>query len=241
MPRKGGALHMVARLPANVPAESAEVAGFQIIGDAVAWWGHDRDIWRVPLSGGRPEPVLPDRNLRVSSWPWAYDEYGRTVVNLDTGQETQVTGADDMRHRLACGPVWCVGEDWQQPWKVTRATVLRVDGSERTTVPGDALLMRPPIRDRLALLGIPTVEGDDSVPGTWGAGELGPVVQLFDRCTGRTALLGSPEADGEWNDIKTGAGTPDGPILYWRATQNRYTILDLARIAGRPCASTGTS
>lgn len=121
MPRTGGTMHMVARLPATVQAEEAYVDGFQISGEDVVWWGYDGDIWRVPLRGGAPEQVLPERRLRVGSWPWAFDEYERIVVNLQTGQEIEVTEADDLAHRLACGPAWCVGEDWQRLWRVTRA------------------------------------------------------------------------------------------------------------------------
>lgn len=240
MPRTGGTMHMVARLPANVKAAEDYLAGFQIVGDFAAWWGYRGDIWRVPLGGGNPEQVLPGKDLQVSSWPWAYNRYQRIVVNLDTGQEINVTEAADLRHRLACGPVWCVGEDWQEPWKVTRATVLRVNGSDRMTVPGDALPMRPPIHDRLALLGVPTVFGDDAIPKTWGAATLGHVMQLYDLCTRRTALLGSSEllkAEMPWSAIKTGSTTPDGPILYWRTTKDRFVVVDLARIAALPCST----
>ncbi len=237
-------MRMAVRLPSNVQAEDAYVHGFQITGGHAVWWSYDGDVWRVPLSGGEPEQVLPGRRLRVSSWPWAYDEYERTVVNLDTGQETEVTEIDDLQHRLACGPAWCVGEDWQELWKVTRATVLRVDGSDRTTLPGDALLMRPLIRDRLALLGVPTITGvsavdeDDFIPRTWGAGGLGHVTQVHDRCTRQTALLGSyalTRAEGPWSEIKIGAWTQDGPLVFWRTTQDRLVVADLARVGASNC------
>ncbi|MER6574161.1 hypothetical protein [Nonomuraea sp. NPDC001023] len=240
MPRAGGSMRMVARLPLSVQAEGAHIDGFQIIGENVVWWGYDGDIWRVSLHGGEPEQVLPGRRLRVSSWPWAYDRYERIVINLDTGQETEVTEAEDFEHRLACGPAWCVGEDWQELWKVTQATVLRVDGSDRVTVPGDALLMRPPIRDRLALLGVPTVAGDDSIPNTWGAATLGHVMQVYDRCTRKAAILGSytlTKAEMPWGEIKIGVWPQDGPVLYWRTTQNRLMVVDLARVGESPCSA----
>ncbi|MCA2178683.1 hypothetical protein LDL08_21060 [Nonomuraea glycinis] len=239
MPRTGGPMHMVSRLPLGVQAEEAYVYGFQIAGEHAVWWGYDGDVWRVPLSGGEPEQLLPGRRLRVSSWPWAYDQYERSVVNVETGQEIEVAAADDLDHRLACGPAWCVGEDRQELWKVTQATVLRVDGSERTTVPGDALLMRPPIRDRLALLGVPTVDGDDSIPRTWGAGGLGHVAQIYDRCTHQSALLGSyalTKAEMPWGEIKIGAWTQNGPLVFWR-TRDRLVVVDLARIGGSSCST----
>ncbi|MFD9946752.1 hypothetical protein ACFWYW_17315 [Nonomuraea sp. NPDC059023] len=162
------------------------------------------------------------------------------MINLDTGQETEVSEAEDLEHRLACGPAWCVGQDWQGPWKVTQATVLRVDGSDRVDVPGDALPMRPPIRDRLALLGVPTVDGDDSNPKTWGAATLGHVMQIYDRCTGEAALLGSYDAltkpETPWGAIKAGVWPQDGPVLYWPTTQNRLMVVDLARVGASPCS-----
>ncbi len=244
MPQAGGTMRMVARLPSNIQAEEAYVHGFQITDEHAVWWGYDGDIWRVPLSGGEPKQVLPDRRLRVSSWPWAYDEYKRTVVNLDTGQEASVTEADDLEHRLACGPAWCVGENRQELWKVTQATVLRVDGSDRTTVPGDGLLKRPLIRDRLALLGVPTIagvsaiDGDGFIPRTWGPGSLGHVTQVYDRCTRQTAMLGSytlTRAEMPWGEIKTGAWTQDGPLVFWRTTRDRLVVADLARVGASNC------
>ncbi|WP_345561178.1 hypothetical protein [Nonomuraea rosea] len=238
MPRKGGTMHRVARLPATVRADETDVDGFQISGGDAVWWGYDGDIWRVPLSGGIPERVRSDRRLRVSSWPWAFDEYERVVVNLRTGQEIEMTEAGDLAHRLACGPVWCVGENRQELWSVTQATVLRVDGTDRTTVPGDALMMRPLIRDRLALLGVPTVVGDDSIPSTWGASAFGHVAQIYDRCTRQSALLGSYglwRAENPWTMIKSGAWTQDGPVVYWRTTRDRFVVVDLARVATSPC------
>lgn len=238
MPRTGGAMRMVARLPSNVQAEEAYVHGFQLTGEHAAWWGYDGDIWRVPLSGGEAEQLLPGRRLRVSSWPWAYDEHERTVVNVETGQEIEVAEADDLEHRLACGPAWCVGEDRQELWKVRQATVLRVDGSDRTTVPGDALLMKPLIRDRLVLLGVPTVHGD-SVSRTWGGGGLGHVAQVYDRCTQQAAYLGSyalAKAERPWAEIKIGSWTQDGPLVFWR-TRDRLEVVDLARIGASSCSA----
>lgn len=232
-------MHMVVRLPPGVQAEEAYLYGFQITGEHAVWWGYDGDIWRVPLNGGVPEQLLRERYLRVSAWPWAYDDGKRTVVNVETGQEIEVTAADDLENRLACGPAWCVGENWQELWKVTQATVLRVDGSERTTMPGDALPMRPPIRDRLVLLGVPTVYGDDSIPRTPGVWGLGHVTQIYDRCTKQTALLGSYaliKAEMPWQEIKIGAWTKNGPLVFWRTAGDRLMIADLARIGASSCS-----
>ncbi|MFF5211399.1 hypothetical protein [Streptosporangium sp. NPDC000396] len=229
---------MVARLPENVQAEKAYIDGFQIIGDVAVWGGYRGDIWKVPLVGGHPEQILPDGSVQVSTWPWAYDEGERTVVNLDTGQEIRVAGADDLSS-LACGPAWCVGEERRELWKVTQATMLQINGANRHSVPGDALRFRPPIHNRLVFLGMPTVIGDDSIPRTWGGSALGPIIQLYDVCTRQNAFLGSSKllkAEMPWNVIKMGSHAPDGPIVYWRTTQNRFVVVDLARIAAQPCS-----
>ncbi|GAA3160866.1 hypothetical protein GCM10010466_59740 [Planomonospora alba] len=235
MPRTGGPMRAVTRLPGN---GNRNVFGFEITDDTAAWWDYEGGIWRVPLAGGEPVQVLPGRRLRVTSWPWAWDEGERTVVNLVTGQEIQVSGGDDLGH-LTCGPTWCVG-DAGPPYGIRNVALLRLNGSERTTVPGDAMLQMVPIRDRITLLGLPTIIGDNSVPGTWGAGQLGPAVQLYDRCTKQSALIGSPDmakARETWNEIKTGAATAQGPLLFWKSAREGYTVLDLARIIDSPCKS----
>ncbi|WP_436760871.1 hypothetical protein [Streptosporangium sp. V21-05] len=233
MPRSGGPMRKVTGLPAN---GQDHLRGFEITNDLAVWWNSD-GIWRVPLTGGEPERVLPERDLLVTSWPWAYDEKRQSVINMVNRHESQVRPGDNIDD-LRCGSMWCVGRVIPQPYGVMTAVVQRTDGSGRTTIPGTPLDLAP-IRDRLALFGLPGVFGDDSVAVTWGSSRLGPSIQLYDRCTRQAALLGSPDktkAQATWNEIEFGAATPNGPTLFWKTTRGRYTVLDLSRVTDPPCA-----
>ncbi|MEU3168357.1 hypothetical protein [Streptosporangium sp. NPDC006930] len=234
MPLVGGSMRMVTRLPIN---KDQQIFGFQITEDTAAWWGYEGDVWKASMSGGRPEPVRPDRKLRVTNWPWAWDVSERTVINLATGEERRVTAGRDLRE-LTCGPVWCVGQAESVPYEMRKVVIMRLDGAERTELPGDANLRMAPFRETIFLLGLPTIRGDDSREITWGAAQLGPLIQLYDRCTKRTAVIGSSALQKRgmpWHEIKVGATSPEGSTLFWVGNRERYTVLDLARIAESSC------
>ncbi|WP_433378459.1 hypothetical protein [Streptosporangium sp. CA-115845] len=226
MPRAGGPMKMVTRLPANGQDYSS---GFQITDDLALWWGFD-GVWHVPLTGGEPKQVLPGRALRVTSWPWAYDMRRQSIVNLVTHQENKARRLDDVEGPY-CGSVWCVGRADAPPRELTRTVIQRVDGSGRTIVSGFALGLLPPIRGRFVLFGLPTATGDN---------KFGPPFQLYDRCTRRKALLGPPdraETETTRDEIRYGAATPEMSLLIWEASATRYTVLDLSRISDAPCAN----
>ncbi|MET8054631.1 hypothetical protein ABZU75_44370 [Streptosporangium sp. NPDC005286] len=226
MPRAGGPMKMVTRLPANGQDYSR---GFQITDDLALWWGFD-GVWHVPLTGGEPKQVLPGRALRVTSWPWAYDMQRQSIVNLVTHQENKARRLDDVEGPY-CGSVWCVGRADAPPRELTRTVIQRVDGSGRTIVPGFALGLLPPIRDRFVLFGLPSATGDN---------RFGPPFQLYDRCTRRKALLGPPgraETETTRGKIRYGAATPEMSLLIWEASATRYTVLDLSRISDAACAN----
>ncbi|WP_406312206.1 hypothetical protein OHA77_26775 [Streptosporangium sp. NBC_01639] len=229
MPRTGGPLRMVTRLPVGGDDYSK---GFQVIDDLAIWWGFD-GTWSVPLTGGEPKQILPEGTVRVTSWPWGYDRARESVINLVTRQENKAQHLDDIEEPY-CGPVWCVGWMTGQPHEAMQVVMQHVDGSKRTTVPGSPLSLTPPIRDRFTLLHPLTVSGDGS--GTpVGNSRL---FQLYDRCTGQTALLGPDRARAEATsgEIHYGAATPDMSMLFWKDSATRYTVLDVSRIADSPCA-----
>ncbi|MFE0155517.1 hypothetical protein ACFWY5_50845 [Nonomuraea sp. NPDC059007] len=66
------------------------------------------------------------------------------------------------------------------------------------------------------------------------------MMQIYDRCTGEAALLGSYDAltkpETPWGAIKAGVWPQDGPVLYWPTTQNRLMVVDLARVGASPCS-----
>ncbi|MGJ6963546.1 hypothetical protein ACSDR0_16705 [Streptosporangium sp. G11] len=157
MPRTGGSLRMVTRLPAGA---GDYTKGFQVTGDLAVWWGFN-GAWSVPLAGGEPRRILPEGALRVTSWPWGYDRSRRSVVNLLTRQENKARHLDDTEG-LYCGPAWCVGRVTGRPHEAVQVVMQHVDGSGRTTVPGFPLALMPPIRDRFALLHPLAVSRDGS-------------------------------------------------------------------------------
>ncbi|MGJ6963543.1 hypothetical protein ACSDR0_16690 [Streptosporangium sp. G11] len=208
------------------------VRNFEITDDLVVWQDSD-GIWSAPLTGDERGQILPDRDLDITSWPWAYGGRRQTVVNLVTRQERRARHADDVEF-LACGPVWCVGQVTFWPNEPRKAAIQRVDGSGRTTVFGHPLSLVPPIRDRLVLLRPPALPSD----GRWEGGHLGTSAQLYDRCSRRAALLGFPDrtkAPEDWNEIRFGAMATDGPIVFWKSGGGRYTVVDLSRITDPPC------
>ncbi|MEU4410502.1 hypothetical protein AB0F88_38870 [Streptosporangium sp. NPDC023963] len=229
IPRSGGPMKMTARLPTT---GQGHVNNFEIIDDLVIWRDF-KGIWSASLAGDEIRQIFPDRDLNVTSWPWAYDRRQRTVVNLVTRQERKAQRGDDVEF-LNCGPVWCVGQVTPRPHEAGKATIQRVDGSGRTTVPGEPLTLVPTIRDRFVFLWPPTVPGD----GRWGGSQLGTSAQLYDRCSRRAALLGFPDrtkAPEDWNEIRLGATVTDRPIVFWKSGGGRYTVVDLSRITDPPC------
>ncbi len=229
IPRSGGPMKMAARLPTT---GQGHVDNFEIIDDLVIWQDF-KGVWSASLTGDEIRQIVPDRDLDITSWPWTYDRRQQTVVNLITRQETKVRHGDDVPFPK-CGPVWCVGKVTPRPHEVGKTAIQRVDGSGRTTVPGDPLTVVPTLRDRFVFLWPPTVPGD----GRRGGSRLGTSSQLYDRCGQRAALLGLPDrtkAPEEWPEIRLGTTATDRPIVFWKRDGGRYTIVDLSRIADPPC------
>ncbi len=222
MPRAGGPLRMVARLPADA---ADYYHGFQITDDLAVWWGL-RGVWQVPLTGGEPEQVLSDEYTDVTTWPWGYDRRRQSVVDLYTNREDRALHVHDLQGQN-CGPVWCVGQVDTELHELTKTAIQRVDGSGRTTVPGIPVVHLGPIQDRFVLLGAPAVVGESVRIDRF---------QLYDRCTRQAALLGSPKPAGAApSKILQGATTPDRTFFFWKDSGTRYTVLDLSRVAGGPC------
>ncbi|MFB9677422.1 hypothetical protein [Streptosporangium vulgare] len=231
IPRSGGPMKMMARLPTT---GQGLVDDFEITDDLVVWRDSE-GIWSASLTGDEIGQIFPDRDLDITSWPWAYDGRRQTVVNLVTRQEKKARHGDDVEF-LDCGPVWCVGQVTSYPHEVRKTVIQRVDGSGRTTVPGEHLPLVPPIRDRFVLLRPPTAPSD----GVWGGSQLGTSAQLYDRCSQQTALLGfsdQAKAPEDWNEISLGAMLTDGPIVFWKSGGGHYTALDFSRITDPPCTN----
>jgi hypothetical protein len=67
-------------------------------------------------------------------------------------------------------------------------------------------------------------------------GSLGDAAVLYDRCSGRTGLIGPLHANATARaQIRLGALAPQLPILFWKDSKKWYTVLDLSRISDQAC------
>lgn len=110
--------------------------------------------------------------------------------------------------------------------------VQRVDGSGRTPLPGFPLTSAGLIRDRFAVLSPPAVTG-----GTRAGDHVG--AWLYDRCADKSGLVVFPDRDkaaDAWRELRYGAATSEGPILFWETAGDSYTVPDLSRIPDATCA-----
>ncbi|GAA5057504.1 hypothetical protein HNP84_000507 [Thermocatellispora tengchongensis] len=185
------------------PTRLAELTGARSRIDAIGvseghvyWSVASGGIYRVPISGGTPEPVAGTEGLHLREYPWASDvsEYGdfdknqTLLVNVETGERRQIDAVG--RTNVRCGSTWCVGTEAGR-----KAVAWRLDGS-----------------------------GARSVPGTSPFGQgihLGRFVPLsttgiYDLATGTQARIGATRDDG---GTSLGHGTSSSPsaIFYWEA------------------------
>ncbi|SNS90061.1 hypothetical protein SAMN05216276_101924 [Streptosporangium subroseum] len=207
MPRSGGEMRKVASL---TPWDGSPWTGeVEIEGDHVIWRAEDGGTYRIPLAGGEQEPVPPaEKRPAVEPGP-------------------------DVRD-FQCGVEWCTGKFPPRPYELTTVVVQNRNGTGRVTVPAELRSQRL-IADRFGLFGLPFVYGGGSM--NISDGEIGTSALVYDRCSGKSARIGSGVDDktGAY-EIALGAVVPE-PILLWQTTDNRYAVLDLSRISDRACAA----
>ncbi|MDH2429378.1 hypothetical protein [Sphaerisporangium sp. TRM90804] len=236
MPVSGGAPELLTEFPGQGFSPSA-LDGFEIADGHVVWWSGAL-VHRVPISGGAVRRVKTEGYDYMSSWPWAYDKEDG-LLNLATGERRAVAAMDGGSRR--CGAEWCVSELTPKAHELTRVVTQRVDGSGRTLTPG-VHMEEALVRDRFGFFDPPFVQGGAFMVTTMGrpVGTLGTATVLYDRCTGRSALLdpsASAATDGRPEQIHLGGSAPAGPLLYWKSGGDRYTVLDLSRVAADGCSS----
>lgn len=238
MPASGGPRRLLAEFSGKGYSTSA-LGGFEIADGHVVWWTHSFEtVYRVPLSGGSVEPIPGEGHDYMSSWPWAHDGRG-SLLNLATGEQRNVADMDGLSRR--CGPEWCVSELDPRVYELTNVVMQRVDGSGRTLIPGthmaEALL-----HDRFGFFDPPFVRGGGSlvISMSRSVGTLGSATVLYDRCTGRSALIDlsrkRPTTVDMPDYIRLGGSAPGGPLLFWRASGNRYMVMDVSRVPVGRCS-----
>jgi hypothetical protein len=181
----------------------------------------------MPMDGGASERVEGTEGLHLLSWPLAVD-YGEKeggdayknqsrVVNLETGQVTEVNAPDGVKS-LRCGPVWCFG-GWGDG-----TLVQRLDGSDRKILPG--MSSGAEAKD---------VGGRFGRLGTYGDGEQNadgyvPVIVVYDPISDVMAGISTmdPSAGGGFG---TGISSSPSSILYW--DEDRKDVNECKTVDGR--------
>jgi hypothetical protein len=161
------------------------------------------------------------------------------LLNLATGEQRNVADMDGLSRR--CGPEWCVSELDPRMYELTNVVMQRVDGSGRTLIPG-AHMAEALLHDRFGFFDPPFARGGESLVISMGrsVGTLGSATVLYDRCTEQSALIDPPRKQPTAVDIpdpiRLGGSAPGGPLLFWRASGNRYMVMDVSRIPAGRCS-----
>ncbi|MEV4837821.1 hypothetical protein AB0K05_25085 [Nonomuraea sp. NPDC049486] len=202
VPRAGGESGHVAKLT----GELAQVDAVDITGDHIVFSVERGGVYRLPLTGGKPEKIKGTDGLHLRSWPLAagytagesHERNQNRTVNLETGRSADVSVPSGARG-LICGIQWCAGVLDGGPFRQ------RPDGSDRRPIPAD---LRP-----LVFEGLPA---DRFVLGRLSSG---PVIQaLYDLTT--EEVVGLDEAE-------FGGGVPT--VFSWREGSN-LTVVNLLAV-----------
>ncbi|NRQ34075.1 hypothetical protein HII36_19780 [Nonomuraea sp. NN258] len=148
VPASGGEPAIVTS--AVLPARSAEglIATLAVTPEGVAWSAGGEGVYRVPFSGGRPQPVPGTRGLHILAWPWAGSPGPAalrqvpflTLLNVDTGERRDRVSVQDAAV-VACGVTRCLSRQGRSSSVGLHAR----DGSEGTA------LTLPPTRPQVLL------------------------------------------------------------------------------------------
>ncbi|WP_329093331.1 hypothetical protein [Streptosporangium sp. NBC_01469] len=237
MPRTGGSMRLIAA-PISGPET---VDGMEVTKDEVIWW-EEGEVYRVPLAGGIPQKSSIGKHRSIASWPWAYDEQSDDITNLVTSEKRDTGAVDGLFKR--CGPTWCVGAARPEQNEITQVVVQRSDGTDRRVFPGQHR-QRGLAAERFGFSDPPLVygrSGGTTISSGWSSDSLGNVAVIYDRCTGKTALLDPPDVKASLSAglqydpgvIRIGADK-SGTLLLWNALRERHAVMDLAGIPSGSC------
>ncbi|MET9251888.1 hypothetical protein [Nonomuraea sp. NPDC003709] len=230
-------------VPLGNVMKQERINGLAVTGSDVVFAYEKGGVYRVPLSGGTPQPVKGAERHHILQWPWVGIHRGKSIfrelLNVETGERRDaVVKADE---EVRCGVDRCAGV-------AVRYRIVKVErprdrngkeikcGTRRCpdTVQSQTILRRF-VRDRDG-------SHERELPRTFQQGDdaglerffkvtlTGPgnqdVLTLYDAETGRSADLGiRPDATG-------GMAIPDGGLdrLMTYPIKNEMYVLDLAAI-----------
>ncbi|MEW1845897.1 hypothetical protein AB0392_48785 [Nonomuraea angiospora] len=243
VPATGGRPRPVTDVPLGNVMKQGHINGLTVTGSDVAFAYEKGGVYRVPLSGGSPQPVKGAERHHILQWPWVGVHRGKAIfrglLNVETGErrDAVVKAGEEVR----CGVGRCAGV-------AVRYKTVKVErprdrsgkeikcGTRRCpdTVQNQIILRRF-VRDRDG-------SHERELPRTFQQGDdaglerffkvtlTGPgnqyVLTLYDADTGRSADLGiRPDAKG-------GMAIPDGGLdrLMTYPIKNEMYVLDLAAI-----------
>ncbi|TDC98031.1 hypothetical protein E1292_35830 [Nonomuraea deserti] len=243
VPATGGRPRPVTDVPLGNVMKQGHINGLAVTGSDVVFAYEKGGVYRVPLSGGSPQPVKGAERHHILQWPWVGVHRGKAIfrelLNVETGERRDaVVKADE---EVRCGVDRCAGvavryktvkvkrphdrsgkemkcgtrrcPDTVQTRTILRRFVRDRDGSQERELPS-----------RFQPGGEAGLERFFKVT-LWRPGNQA-VVTLYDADTGRSADLGiRPDAKGSMAIPDSGL---DRLVTY--PIKNEMYVLDLAAI-----------
>ncbi|MBB5078791.1 TolB family protein [Nonomuraea endophytica] len=243
VPATGGQPRPVTDVPLGNVMKQGHIDGLTVAGSDVIFAYEKGGVYRVPLSGGSPQPVKGAERHHILRWPWVGVHRGKAIFrelfNAETGERRDaVVKADE---EVRCGVDRCAGVAVR--YKTVKAERPR-DRSGKEIKCGtrrcpdtarSQTILRRFVRDRDG-------SHERELPNSFQTGDdaglerffkvtlRGPgdqtVLTLYDADTGRSADLGIRR------DAKGSMGIPDGGLdrLMTYPIKNEMYVLDLAAL-----------
>ncbi|WP_433351807.1 hypothetical protein ACQP25_02355 [Microtetraspora malaysiensis] len=197
VPRQGGEPIRVG----EVPGDLAMVDRIGVTGDHIVWSPKSGGVYRMPITGGKPEKIEGSDGLWLDSWPWARDVAGGTfpderqrnanqtlLVDLENGTRRTISLPPGVTG-LRCSTEWCLGVSGE------KVLSMRIDGTDVRELPGRSHTMEIH-GGRFAALGLPAI---------------------YDLATGKTGGIGAVSADGRGGGWGNGISSSPTQVFYWNA------------------------
>ncbi|MET8992628.1 hypothetical protein ABZW49_44885 [Nonomuraea wenchangensis] len=111
VPAAGGRPRPVTDVPLGNVMKQGHIDGLTVTGSDVVFAYEKGGVYRVPLSGGSPQPVKGAERHHILQWPWVGVHHGKSVfrelLNVETGERRDaVLKADE---EVRCGVDRCAG------------------------------------------------------------------------------------------------------------------------------------
>ncbi|MEV4285790.1 hypothetical protein AB0K40_09825 [Nonomuraea bangladeshensis] len=243
VPATGGRPRPVTDVPLGNVMKEGHINGLAVTGSDVVFAYEKGGVYRVPLSGGSPQPVKGAERHHILQWPWVGVHHGkstfRELLNVETGErrDAVIKAGEEVR----CGIERCAGvavryktvkveRPRDRSGKEIKCGTRRCPDTVRNRT-----TLRWFVRDRDGSheRDLPRTfqEGDDAGLERFFKVMLrGPenqgIVTLYDVDSGRSAVLGGGP------DAQQSMAIPDGGLdrLMTYPIKNEMYVLDLAAI-----------